>query len=40
MKASGGLPRLSELALRRSRHGLAKLLTPAAEILHGSLLER
>ena len=40
MKASKELSRLSELALRQRRQGLAKLLPPVAEILRGSLLER
>ena len=39
MKASSGLSRLSELALRQRRLGLAKL-PPVAEILRGSLMER
>ena len=39
MKASNELARLSELALRRRRAGLAKF-PPAAEILRGSLMER
>ena len=39
MKASGELSRLSELALRQRRQGLAKL-PPVAEILRGSLMER
>lgn len=40
MKASVGLSRISELALRARRQGLAKLLPPVTEILRGSLLER
>ena len=40
MKASSGLGRLSELALRQRRQGLAKTLPPATEILRGSLIER
>ena len=40
MKASSGLGRLSELALRRRRQGLAHRLPPVTEILRGSLLER
>lgn len=32
--------RLSELALRRRRQGLARLVPPLAEILRGSLVER
>ena len=39
MKASNELSRLSELALRQRRQGLAKL-PPVAEILRGSLMER
>ena len=39
MKASNELSRLSELALRQLRQGLAKL-PPVAEILRGSLMER
>ena len=41
MKASsGGLGRLSKLALRQRRQGLAKLLPPVTEVLRGSLVER
>ena len=40
MKASSGLGRLSKLALRQRRRGLAKLLPPVTEILRGSLVER
>lgn len=40
MKASSGLSRISELALRERRRGLAKLLPPITEILRGSLVER
>jgi hypothetical protein len=40
MKASVGLSRLPELALRQRRQGLAKLLPPIAETLRGSLVER
>ena len=40
MKASIGLGRLPELALRQRRLGLAKLLPPVKEILRGSLVER
>ena len=40
MKASSGLKRLSELALRQRRQGLAQQLPPATEILRGSLVER
>lgn len=40
MKASIGLSRLSELALRQRRQGLARLLPPVTEILRGSLVER
>ena len=39
MKASKELSRLSELALRQRKLGLAKL-PPVAEILRGSLMER
>jgi hypothetical protein len=39
VKASNELGRLSELALRQRRQGLAKL-PPVAEILRGSLMER
>jgi hypothetical protein len=40
VKASSGLKRLSELALRRRRQGLAQQLPPASDILRGSLVER
>ena len=40
MKASSGLSRLSELALRQRRQGLAQQLPPVTEILRGSLVER
>jgi len=40
MKASSGLGRLSELALRQRRQGLAKQLPPVTDILRGSLVER
>ena len=40
MKASSGLRRLSLLALRQRRQGLAKLLPPMQETLRGSLVER
>src|SRR5579884_4024717 len=40
MKASSGLGRVSELALRQRRQGLAKQLPPVTEILRGSLVER
>src|SRR5262249_26158765 len=40
MKASSGLARISELALRQRRQGLAKQLPPVTEILRGSLVER
>jgi hypothetical protein len=40
MKASSGLGRLSELALRQRRQGLAKQLPPVTEILRGSLVQR
>lgn len=40
MKASSGLGRVPELALRERRKGLAQQLPPVTEILRGSLLER
>lgn len=40
MKASIGLSRLPELALRQRRQGLAKQLPPVTDILRGSLVER
>jgi uncharacterized protein DUF6788 len=40
VKASSGLSRISELALRQRRQGLARQLPPVAEILRGSLVER
>jgi len=40
MKASSELRRVSELALRQRRQGLAKLVPPLTEILRGSLVER
>jgi hypothetical protein len=40
MKASKGLGKISDLALRHRRQGLVKLLPPAGEVLRGSLLER
>lgn len=40
MKASNGLSRLSELALRQRRQGLVAQLPPVADILRGSLVER
>jgi hypothetical protein len=40
VKASKGLGRISELALRQRRQGLAKQLPPVTQILRGSLLER
>ena len=40
MKASSGLGRLPELALRERRKGLAQQLPPITEILRGSLVER
>jgi hypothetical protein len=40
MKASTELRRLSQLALRQRRQGLAKLIQPIGEILRGSLVER
>jgi len=40
MKASRGLSRIPELALRKRRRSLAELLPPVTEILRGSLVER
>jgi hypothetical protein len=40
MKASSELARLSELALRQRRQGLANQLPPVTETLRGSLVER
>jgi uncharacterized protein DUF6788 len=40
VKASSGLGRLPELALRERRKGLAQQLPPVTEILRGSLVER
>lgn len=40
MKASSGLSRLPELALRQRRQGLARQLPPVTETLRGSLVER
>lgn len=40
MKASSGLGRLPELALRERRKGLAQQMPPVTEIMRGSLLER
>lgn len=40
MKASKGLSRISELALRERRQGLARQLPPVTQILRGSLVER
>src|SRR5712691_9185881 len=40
MKASSGLGRLPELALRERRKGLAQQLPPVTDIIRGSLLER
>jgi Family of unknown function (DUF6788) len=40
VKASKGLGRISELALRQRRQGLARQLPPVTQILRGSLLER
>jgi hypothetical protein len=40
VKASKGLGRLPELALRERRKGLAQQLPPVTEILRGSLVER
>ena len=40
MKASKGLGRISELALRQRREGLTQQLPPVSEILRGSLVKR
>jgi hypothetical protein len=40
VKASSGLGRLPELALRERRKGLAQQMPPVTEIMRGSLLER
>jgi hypothetical protein len=40
MKASKGVSRISELALKQRRQGLVKLLPPVGEVLRGSLMER
>jgi hypothetical protein len=40
MKAGSELSRISELALRQRKQGLAKLLPSVTEILRGSLVER
>jgi hypothetical protein len=40
VKASTGLKRLSELALRHRRQGLAQQLPPVTDTLRGSLVER
>lgn len=40
MKERENLSRLSTLALRKRREGLAKLMPPLEEVLRGSLLER
>lgn len=40
MRASEGLGKVPELALRLRRKGLAELLPPATETLRGSLIER
>ena len=40
MKASKGLGKVPDLALRHRRQGLVKLLPPAGEVLRGSLVER
>jgi hypothetical protein len=40
VKASSGLGRISELALRQRRQGLAQHLPPVTEVLRGSLVER
>ena len=40
MKASTGLGRLSDLALRKRKEGLVAQLPPVNEVLRGSLVER
>ena len=40
MKASSGLTRIPDLALRQRRQGIAQQLPPVTEILRGSLVER
>jgi len=40
MTESFSLSRISDLALRRRRQGLVKLLPPVGEVLRGSLMER
>jgi hypothetical protein len=40
VKVSKGLGRISELALRQRRQGLARQLPPITQILRGSLVER
>jgi hypothetical protein len=40
VKASSEIRRLSDLALRQRRQGLAKQLPPVTDILRGSLVER
>ena len=40
MKESNRLKKLSTLALRKRRQGLARLLPPVEETLRGSLIER
>jgi hypothetical protein len=40
VKASQGLGRISELALRERRQGLSRQLPPITQILRGSLVER
>ena len=40
MKGSNRLKKLSTLALRQRRQGLARLLPPVEETLRGSLIER
>ena len=40
MKASKGLGKVSDLALRHRRQGLVKLLPPVGEVMRGSLVER
>ena len=40
MKESNRLQKISTLALRKRRQGLARLLPPVEETLRGSLIER
>lgn len=40
MKASKDVGRISDLALKKRRQGLVRLLPPVGEVLRGSLIER